>query len=83
MIKFKLKPEEELEVQFIDKDRLVKVSLLDRISLDDGDSSFECRVFGEFAGHALYLPADFDYVLGEDEGGAKILIPLIQLSPED
>lgn len=81
MIKLKLKPEpkEELDVQFIDRDRLVAVSLKGSIIVDD-ISAFEGRTAGKFAGHALYLPYDFDYVLGEDEDGAKILIPL---TPKD
>ena len=58
----------------IDEDIIVKPPIDERIMLDD--CPIECREDGIFEDKALYLPKEYDYILGVDDLDEKILVVL-------
>jgi hypothetical protein len=66
------------DVLEIDPERLVEIEVGgSRIFIDGGDwGAIAMRTGGDFSEHALFLPDGYDYVLGVDVLGTKILVPL-------
>ncbi len=60
----------------IDKNIIVSPPADSKIILDEDGSVIECRTDSNFADRALYLPRGYDYVLGVDDVGIKILVIL-------
>jgi len=60
----------------IDESVIVSPPTDSEIFLDNDGSVIECRTGGIFIDRALYLPAEYDYVLGVDDAGSKILVIL-------
>ncbi len=72
-LSIKCKDDEYLE---IDEDTIVSPLVDSQIILGNDDCSIENRTDGNFKDRALYLPMEYDYILGVDDAGSKILVIL-------
>ena len=72
-LSIKSKGDEYLE---IDEDIIVSPLIDSQIILDNDGCNIECRTDGNFKDRALYLPTEYDYILGVDDAGSKILVIL-------
>ncbi len=66
----------DIEPFMIDESLLVSPSADGQIMFGDDDFCVECRTGGIFKDRALFLPDEYDYVLGVDDVGVKILVIL-------
>ena len=74
-IRTKPEPKPKLEVE-IDQDRLVSVTVRDGHVHITGYGYLDQRSSGQFQDHAVYLPPAVDWVLGIDNEGETVVVPL-------
>jgi len=75
----KKKEKEKGDTIEIDEDRLMDVSIEDGVFMVNGDiGAVQVRGGGDFKGEALYLSSYYDWVLGIDDLGVPVLVPLKQ-----
>lgn len=76
----KLGIQKKQDINLLDPDRLVDISGNPSIYSDEDRGGHrvlvERRNAGEFVGKALYLSANFNWVIGVDSEGHSILVPL-------
>jgi len=72
----KKKEAEKVEIEEIPEERLVNVSGYSAFVTGDAGNSVVVRTFGSFEYRAFSLDDAFDWEIGIDEHGDKILVPL-------
>lgn len=74
--KLELKEKEPEDAGVIDADRLLDVQEDVYAEVDGNSLALQDRTFGEFAGKSFYLSKQYDWVIGEDDHGETVLVPL-------
>lgn len=70
--------DENSKIEYIDRDRLLNLKGTDcgTIRTNNDVHVASVRISGSFKDHAIYLSPMYEYVLGEDENGIGMLVPM-------
>ena len=71
----RIKPEHTNKYIEVEEKDLIEIKVRDDGKIYIGGYYLQIRNGEEFAGRAIYLPQCYDYALGEDKSGNKILVP--------